>query len=58
MLLYPLYPHGGAAGSDRTSVWHSQSTHAAGGVRVPAAAAGKPAGWGQHPGAGESLRKR
>lgn len=55
ILLYPLYPHGGAAGSDRTSVWRSQSTRPGGGVRVPAVAPGKPAGGGQHPGSGGSL---
>lgn len=55
MLLLLLCPHGGAAGSGGTSVWHGQSARPGGGVRVPAAAAGEPAGGRQHPGAGESV---
>lgn len=55
MLPFLLCPHGGAAGPGRTSVWHSLSTCPGGGVRVPAAAAGEPAGGRQHPGAGESV---
>lgn len=55
MLLFLLCPHNDAAGSDRTSVWHSQYTCPGGGVRVPVAAAGGAAGGRQHPGAGESV---
>ncbi len=55
MLLLLLCPHGGAAGSGGTSVWHSQSARPGEGVRVPAAAAGEPAGGRRHPGAGESV---
>ena len=55
MLLFPLCPHGGAAGSGWASVWHSRPARPGGGVRVPAAAAGEPAGRHQHPGAGERV---
>lgn len=55
MLLSLLCPHGGAAGTGRSSVWHSQSACPGGGVGVPASLAGKPAGGRQHPGAGEGV---
>lgn len=50
-----MHPHGGAAGSGRTSVWHSPSARSGAGVRVRAAAAALSGGRHQHPGAGEGL---